>query len=168
MKTIEELLRHHPFIEGLGDDIVALIAGCAKNFVYQANEYIFREGENADYFYLVRHGTVALEMFLPGRGPHTFLTLKSGEILGSAWLIPPYRWTYDARSVELTRAIAFECKCLRDKCEADHHVGYEMMKRFIPPLLERLQTAQLQTADVYGEGNAGAKVHGEGHAGAKI
>jgi len=151
MKGIEDLLRHHPFAEGLEDDIVDLIAGCAKNVVYQANDYLFHEGESADFFYLVRHGTVALEMFIPGKGPHTFLTAKSGEIVGSAWLIPPYRWTYDARAVELTRAIAFECKCLRDKCEADHHVGYEMMKRFIPPLLERLQMAQLQTADVYGE-----------------
>jgi len=122
MKKIEDLLRHHPFIEGLEDDIVDLIAGCAKNVVYQANDYLFREGESADFFYLVRHGTVALEMFIPGKGPHTFLTAKSGEIVGSAWLIPPYRWTYDARAVELTRAIAFECKCLRDKCEADHHV----------------------------------------------
>ena len=154
MKGIEDLLRHHPFVEGLEEDIVDLIAGCAKNVVYQANEYLFREGESADFFYLIRHGTIALEMFMPGKGPHTFLTAKSGEIVGSAWLIPPYRWTYDARAVELTRAIAFECKCLRDKCEADHHVGYEMMKRFIPPLLERLHTAQLQTADVYGEGNA--------------
>ena len=152
MKKLEDLLRHHPLIEGLEDEIVDLIAGCAKNVVYQANAYLFREGEHAEQFYLVRHGTVALEMFLPGRGPHTFLTVKSGEIVGSAWLIPPYRWTYDARAVELTRAISFECKCLLDKCEADHHVGYEMMKRFIPPLLERLQMAQLQTADVYGEG----------------
>ena len=154
MKQIEDLLRHHPFVEGLEDEIVDLIAGCAKNVVYQANAYMFREGESSDFFYLIRHGTVALEMFMPGKGAHTFLTAKSGEIVGSAWLIPPYRWTYDARAVELTRAIAFECKCLRDKCEADHHVGYELMKRFVPPLLERLQTAQLQTADVYGEGKA--------------
>jgi CRP-like cAMP-binding protein len=154
MKKIEDLLRHHPFVEGLGEEIVSLIAGCAKNVVYQENEYMFREGESSDFFYLIRHGTVALEMFIPGKGPHTFLTAKNGEIVGSAWLIPPYRWTYDARAVELTRAIAFECKCLRDKCEADNHAGYELMKRFIPPLLERLQMAQLQTADMYGEGKA--------------
>ncbi len=157
MKNIEELLRQHPFTEGLNKEIVELIAGCAKNVVYQANEYIFREGEHADHFYLIRQGTVALEMFLPGRGAHTFLTLKNGEILGSAWLLPPYRWTHDARAVELTRGFAFESKCLLEKCEADHHVGYEMMKRFIPPLLERLQVAQLQIADIYGDGKAQAR-----------
>lgn len=152
MKEISDLLRQHPFAEGLEKDVVALIAGCARNVVFQANEYLFREGGDAEYFYLIRHGTIALEMFVPGRGSHTFLTVKSGEILGSSWLIPPYRWAYDARAVELTRAIAFECGCLRDKCEADHHVGYEMMKRFIPPLVERLQMARLQSANLYGDG----------------
>lgn len=63
----------------------------------------------------------------------------------------PYRRRYDARAVELTRAIAFDCRCLRDKCEADHDLGYELMKRFLPPLLERLEAARLQSADVYGK-----------------
>lgn len=152
MKDIAELLRKHPFTEGLEDEVIALIGGCAKNVVFQAKEYVFREGENAQYFYLIRHGTIALEMFVPGRGAFTFLTVKSGEIVGVTWLIPPYRWSYDARAVELTRAIAFDAQCLREKCELDHHVGYEMMKRFVPPLIERLQAARLQSMDTYGDG----------------
>jgi CRP-like cAMP-binding protein len=152
MIEIADILRQHPFTQGLDEEIVDLIAGCAKNVVFREGQYVFRGGESAEYFFLVRHGTVALEMFVPGRGPLTFLTVKSGEILGSAWLLPPYRYTYDARAVELTRAIAFQCDCLRDKCEADHHVGYEMMKRFMPPLIERLQMARLQSVDVYGQG----------------
>jgi CRP-like cAMP-binding protein len=149
MKDIADLLNGHPFCKGLELDIISLIAGCAKNIIFKENEYIFQEGKVADYFYLIRHGTVALEMFAPNRGPFTFLTIKSGEILGASWLVPPYRWSYDARAVELTRAIAFDCTCLRKKCEEDHHVGYELMKRFIPPLIERLQTARLQSADIY-------------------
>lgn len=147
MKDIEELLRQHPFALGLEDAIVALIAGCARNAVFQAGEYLLREGAAADSFYLVRHGAVALETFVPGRGAVAFLTVKPGEVLGADWLVPPYRSSFDARAVELTRAIAFDGKCLRDKCEADHHVGYEMMKRFIPPLVQRLRMARLQSLE---------------------
>jgi CRP/FNR family cyclic AMP-dependent transcriptional regulator len=150
MKEIADLLYEHPFCKDLEQDIINLIAGCAKNVFFKENEYIIKEGNNADYFYLIRHGTVALEMFMPGRGPFTFLTIKSGEILGASWLIPPYRWNYDARAVELTRVIAFDCNCLRKKCEEDHHVGYELMKRFIPPLIERLNAARLKSSDLYG------------------
>ena len=49
----------------------------------------------------------------------------------------------DARAVELTCVVAFECECL--------HVGDEMLKRFIPPLIERLQTDRLQSADVFSD-----------------
>ncbi len=154
MKEIAELLHEHPFTKGLEEEVITLIAGCAKNVVFQAKDYVFREGEDAEYFFLIRHGTIALEMFAPGRGAYTCLTLKSGEVVGLTWLIPPYRWSYDARAVELTRAIAFDAECLRQKCESDHHVGYELMKRFVPPLKERLQAAWLQSADVYGDGES--------------
>ncbi len=151
MKEIADLLNEHPFCKGLETDIINLIASCAKNVVFKEDDYMIKEGDDANYFYLIRHGTVALEMFIPGRGPFTFLTIKSGEILGASWLFPPYRWNYDARAVELTRAIAFGCNCLRNKCEEDHHVGYELMKRFIPPLIERLNTARMQSINLYGK-----------------
>ncbi|MBM3553885.1 MAG: cyclic nucleotide-binding domain-containing protein [Alphaproteobacteria bacterium] len=147
MKDIVALLREHPFARELGDDIVTLIAGCATNALFQKGDYLCREGAPADHFYLIRDGAVALETFAPGRGAFAFLTVKAGEILGADWLIAPYRSSFDARVVELTRAIAFDGKCLRSKCEADHHVGYEMMKRFIPPLVQRLRLARLQSLD---------------------
>lgn len=154
MKTMIDIVRDHPFVAGLEEEIIALIAGCAKNAVFKTGDYILHEGEAADQFYLIRDGTVALEMFAPGRGAITFLTLKDGDILGASWLVPPYRWNHDARAIETTRMVAFDCTCLRDKCEADHHVGYEMMKRFIPPLVERMKIARVQSADVYGDTNA--------------
>jgi hypothetical protein len=77
-------------------------------------------------------------------------TLSAHDIVGVSWLIPPYRWAYDARAIELTRAIALDGACLRQKCEADHDLGYELMKRFVPILVQRLQASRLQMLDVYG------------------
>ena len=71
-------------------------------------------------------------MSAPGRAPVTFQTVVEGEIVGVSWLLPPYRWSYDARAVDLVRAIAMDAKCLRDKCDSDHDLGYEMMMRFVP------------------------------------
>ena len=77
-------------------------------------------------------------------------TVGEGEIVGVSWLIPPYRWTYDAKALDLVRAIGMDATCLRQKSEDDHDLGYEMMKRFVPVLVERLQTTRLQILDVYG------------------
>lgn len=150
IEGLERIVREHPFFAGLEEGFCRLICGCAKNVRFEAGQYLFHEGEAADQFYLVRHGRVALEIMSPGRGAVTFQTLGEGEIVGVSWLIPPYRWTYDAKALELTRAIAMDAACLRRKCEADHDLGYEMMKRFMPVLIERLQATRMQILDVYG------------------
>ena len=63
---------------------------------------------------------MALEIDAPGHAPIIFETSGDGDIVGASWLIPPYRWVFDARAVELTRAIGIDAACLRGKCEADH------------------------------------------------
>ena len=150
MEGLERILKQHPFFAGLDDAFCDLVCGCAKNVSFQAGQYLFHEGEPADWFYLLRHGRVALQIAAPGRGALTFQTVGEGEIVGVSWLVPPYRWSNDAKAIELTRAIAMDAACLRRKCESDHDLGYEMMKRFMPVLIQRLQTARLQILDVYG------------------
>lgn len=150
MEGLERIVKEHPFFGGMHDTFCKLVCGCAKNVRFEAGQYLFHEGEPAEWFYLLRHGRVALQLTAPGRGAVTFQTVGEGEIVGVSWLIPPYRWTYDAKAIELTRAIAIDATCLRQKCESDHDLGYEMMKRFMPILIQRLQATRLQILDVYG------------------
>jgi CRP-like cAMP-binding protein len=147
---LERIVGEHAFFAGLDESFRTLVTGCAKNIRFEEGQYLFHEADPADEFYLIRHGEVALELSAPGRSPVTFQTLGPGEIVGVSWLVPPYRWTYDARALSLVRAIAIDGACLRGKCEADHDLGYEMMKRFTPILIRRLQATRLQILDVYG------------------
>lgn len=150
MEGLERIIREHPFFAGLDEPVVSLVCGCAKNVRFEAKQYLFHQGDSADDFYLLRHGRVALEIAAPGRGALRFQTIEPGDVVGASWLIPPYRWQYDAQALELTRAIAIDASCLRGKCESDHDLGYEMMKRVVQILVERLQATQLQVLDVYG------------------
>lgn len=149
METLEPILAEHPFFKGLEKHYIELIVGCSSNVRFDAGKSVFRAGEEANEFYLVRHGKVALEVYVPGRGPITIETISEGEILGWSWLIPPYHWRFDARAVDLTRAIALDGKCLRDKCEKDHDLGYELLKRFADIIVQRLEATRLQLLDVY-------------------
>jgi CRP-like cAMP-binding protein len=151
MKGLEQILQEQPFFAGLEPEYSSLVAGCARNHHFRAGDYLFREGASADEFFLVRHGRVAFEIAAPGQQPIVFATLGEGEIVGAAWLVPPYLWTFNARAVDLVRAIGIDAACLRGKSEADHHLGYEMMKRFMPVVVKRLQETQLQLLDVYGK-----------------
>jgi len=150
MQTLEPVLAEHPFFQGLAPEYLRVLVGCASNVRFEAGQQIFREGEEANEFYLIRHGKVALEVYVPGRGSITIQTLGVGEILGWSWLVPPYQWRFDARAVELTRAIALDGKCLRTKCEDDPRLGFALLKRFAHVMTERLQATRLQLLDVYG------------------
>jgi CRP-like cAMP-binding protein len=150
LENLERILSEHPFFAGLDENFCRLASGCAKNARFEAGQFIFHENDPADQFYLVREGRVALQISAPGRGAATFLTLGPGEVFGINWLVPPFRWTYDAKSLELTRAIAMDATCLRRKCEADHDLGYDLMKRFMAVLIDRLHSTRLQMLDVYG------------------
>ncbi len=150
IEGMDAIVREHSFFAGLDEDTIKLIAGCARNVRFNAGEYLFRTGGPADEFYLLRHGRVALDVVAPGRAAVTIETVGEGEIVGVSWLLPPYRWHLDARAVDLVRAIGMDAKCLRQKCNADHNVGYVMMMRFAPFLVERLQAMRLQLLDVYG------------------
>jgi len=155
-ESLERILGEHPFFKGLEEPYLQLFVDCASNVRFNAGETIFREGGDADKFYLIRQGKVALETAAPQRGSVIIQTLGEGEVLGWSWLVAPYRWRFDARATELTRAIALDGKCLRGRSEEDHDLGYELMKRAAQIMEQRLQAARLQLLDVYGSG-AGSK-----------
>jgi CRP-like cAMP-binding protein len=151
MKTIEPIIREHPFFQGFKADHIQLIVGCASNVRFNPGEFLLREGREINRFFVLRQGKVAVEVHVPGRGPVVIQTLAEGEVLGWSWLIAPYRGRFDARAVQLTRAIAFDGQCLRGKCEKDHDLGYELLRRFSEIMVRRLEATRVQLLDVYGK-----------------
>jgi CRP/FNR family cyclic AMP-dependent transcriptional regulator len=149
-ENLERVLGAHPFFEGMGERYFELFVDCASSVRFAAGEIIFREGGEANQFYVIREGKVAVEISTPERGPVTIQSLGEGEVLGWAWMMPPYRWHFDARAVEATQAIALDGKCLRERSESDHDLGFQLMKRAAQVMEERFRAARSQLLEVYG------------------
>jgi CRP/FNR family cyclic AMP-dependent transcriptional regulator len=154
MRTIEQYLPDHPFFTGLDADALALVSGCATNVSLAAGEFLFREGEPADWFFVIRRGRVAIEVHAPAAGTVVLDTADAGDIVGWSWLVPPYRWLFDARAVEATGAVTFNGRCLRDKCEEDPRLGYELTRRVTRVMSDRLVAARVRLLDLYGAAGA--------------
>lgn len=153
IQTLGPIIREHPFFSGMAEKHLEFITGCAKNVQFPERFTIFHEGDPANEFYFIREGLVAVELMIPNRGATTVQTVAEGEILGWSWISPPYRWHFDARTVQRTRALVFDAKCLRSKCEEDHDLGYEMLTRFVGVISARLDATRLQLLDIYGRHN---------------
>jgi CRP-like cAMP-binding protein len=150
MQTIDQYLPEHPFFQGLDADTTDLLSGCAVNVHARPGEFLFREGTPADHFYVLRRGRVAIEVHTPARGVELD-ELADGDVVGWSWMVPPYEWTFDARAITDTSALAFDAACLRAKCEADPVVGYELTKRFVTVMNQRLQSARVRMLNLQAE-----------------
>ena len=150
MKGMNDLIAEHDLFAGLARSTVSLLGGCARNEVYAAGERLFSEGEPADCFWLIRHGRVAIEVASAGVGQVIIETVGAGDVVGWSWLVPPYKWHFDAVAQTRTRTTVFDVRCVRTKLDADPGLGYELMSRFLPIVVDRLQATRLRLLDLYG------------------
>ena len=153
MLTIADAVTGWALFDGLQPRHLQLVAGCGRFVRFPARVTVLREGEPADRFFVLREGSVALEVASPERGSIVIQTLGPGDALGWSWLFPPYQWHLDAVTREPVAAVAFDAACLRGKCDEDHELGYQLMRRFADLMLQRLMAARLQLLDVYGHGS---------------
>ena len=151
---VADLVSSHPLLAGLPGDAVAEVAGCPRNVAFRPGALLLAEGDQADTFYLVRRGRVAIEVHSPGRGAIVIETVGPGGSVGWSWLIPPYRWQFDARATEPVGAVAVDGACLRAKADADPALGYALVQRVAGVLLGRLQSTRLRLLDLYGADGA--------------
>ena len=146
---VVEFLKEHPFFKGMPQGLLQEVAACASTESLAQQHKVFRQDGNANRFYLVLEGEVAVEIPAIDGEPAVIQKLGPGSVLGWSWLIPPYRWSFDARTLRSTRLLVLDGEQLRDKCEADPQLGYALIKRSAALMGERLQAARRRVMDLY-------------------
>lgn len=141
----------HPFFAGMSETHLAILSEASMSAEFEPGEVIFREGEEANRFYLVHTGEVDLEAEVPGHGLVPFQKLGPGSVLGWSWLFPPHTWRFNARAASRITATFFYGTGLREHCESNPVFGYELMKRISKVTLERLQTVRDQMLALYAD-----------------
>jgi CRP-like cAMP-binding protein len=148
-ETMATRVALHPFLAGMNRAQLVLLADCAVSVRFRPGEIILREGDHADRVYLIETGKVILES---GKGygkPVVVDTIGAGDLLGWSWMFPPYAWQFTARAAEPTRAIFFTGPVLREYCERDHSLGYQLLKRLTVVMNRRMQNARRKMLDVH-------------------
>jgi len=131
----------HPFLHGLNQRHLEALAECAMRARFNAGDVIFREGDPANRFYLIIKGKVVVESQTEHK--RTLLqTVGAGDVLGWSWLFPPYYLHFDARAIEPTEVMFFYGTRLREMCEEDRDLGFEMLKRIAHVVINRLVTTE--------------------------
>nr|WSX48479.1 cyclic nucleotide-binding domain-containing protein [Streptomyces sp. NBC_00974] len=111
---------------------------------------IFEEGQEADRFWVIRSGTVALDVHLPGRGRVVVETVGAGSLLGWSWLCPPRQWHLAAETRDAVRAWEFDAAAVRDLCAEDTALGLSLVTVVAETIGDRLRATRTRLLDLYG------------------
>jgi CRP/FNR family transcriptional regulator, cyclic AMP receptor protein len=149
VQNLRRVLEEHPFVEGMQEDHLLTLVGCCSNTRYSPGDYLFRGGQESHEFFLIREGTVSLELYVPQHGGLRVETRSGGDLLGWSWLIKPYRWHFDAKAITGVSTLMIDARCLRKKCDDDHSFGYEILKRFAELMVRDVRSMSLQLTDMH-------------------
>jgi CRP/FNR family cyclic AMP-dependent transcriptional regulator len=142
----------HPFVAGMNPKQLALLTDCAIPAHFKAGQTILREGEIANRFYVIESGKVVLESGAGFGEPVVIEIIGPGDLLGWSWMFPPYTWQFTARAIEPTDAIFFYGTILREYCEKDHSLWFELFKRMSAVMTKRLQAARAKMLSIHAHG----------------
>jgi CRP/FNR family cyclic AMP-dependent transcriptional regulator len=146
---IAQRVRTHPFLRGMDPAELDILAQCATPTEFDADQVIFRAGEQASGFYLIESGRVALEAQSEEGNTVVVDVVGSGEPLGWSWIFEPYRWQFDARATEATTALCFSGILLRQHRDDDLMLSHELFKRMCEVMVRRLQHARGKFVSLY-------------------
>ncbi|MEU4685383.1 Crp/Fnr family transcriptional regulator [Streptomyces xinghaiensis] len=128
----------------------------AREVVFPAGTRIFEEGRTADRFWLIKSGSVTVDVHVPGRRSPTVETLGTGDLLGWSWLIPPRRWNFGAEALSPVRAHQFEAAEVLALLEEDPVLGRAMSTAVAGVVAHRLTAARTRLLDLYAPYGSGA------------
>jgi CRP-like cAMP-binding protein len=101
------------------------------------------EGEVTQSLTVIVHGRVALRLRVPERGAVTILTLDAGDLVGWSAVVPPFRATTSATTLEPTELATFDAEALRGLLASDA----ELAAVFLPPVLQTVAARVAATRD---------------------
>jgi len=149
MESINDIIAAHPFTKDLEPRFIQLLTERARLEHFRPDQPLFDEGFEADKFYLVRSGQIAIQVFVPGQGTTTIQTITAGECVGWSWLFPSRHWHCSAVAIEPTDVVTMESGRLRFEMEADHDFGYAIAMRVGKLMMDRLQASLERVLHLY-------------------
>lgn len=139
--SIQQVLSDAPVFSGLSDDFIARLAAHASERKVQSGEVLFRSGEQARHFFMLIDGEVSIEIPAVTGPTLQVQRLRPIRVLGWSWLLPPFKWSFNARAETDSTVLEFDGEAVLKDCEADPAFGYEVIKRFSALMAERLDAA---------------------------
>ncbi|MEU9136609.1 cyclic nucleotide-binding domain-containing protein [Streptomyces sp. NPDC048404] len=128
----------------------------AREVSFPEGTRLFEEGRHADRFWIIRTGTVSLDLRVPGRRAAVIEILGHNELVGWSWLFAPHTWHLGAEATSPVRAYEFDAEDVRALCRDDPELGMAVAQWAGEIVGHRLQSARTRLLDLYAPYGSGS------------
>lgn len=124
-----EKFKEFKFFKGLDDEFLEKMAKVAflKNF--KKGEYIFKEGDDSDFLYIIEKGKVTLETKIYSEKVLRLATIRKDDYFGWSSMVEPYKCTASRYVLEDTTCLLIDGKAMREECSKETALGYFLMEK---------------------------------------
>ena len=136
MVTTEDL-KKMVIMTHLKDDMLDRIISITDVLIFEDQEIIFRQGNIADRFFMVKRGKVLLEQRLAEKITVSVGSIKPGFAFGWSTMIEEGYYTTDAVCAEPCEIYSMKGEKLRALCDKDPYMGYLLSRRLLIILKKR-------------------------------
>ena len=144
MNVISSPVSRISFFDGLHAEDIFFLDSIASPQSVEVGRFLFKKGSEAEAFYLIQEGTVALQLPRDNKESISLMTLNPGELIGWSWLFPPYQWKFNALALNQCELSAFDASTVRRRMDCDHGFGYRVMQSLVFTMHDWLTATRLQ------------------------
>ena len=145
MIWLQEFHRY-PYFASLSDQKLDALAAFSSVRKFKAGDRLLEEGETASHLIIIKSGEVDI-IYRLGDGREVVAESSiSGDVIAWSAVLAPYKLTASAVGSKDGELIQIEGKGLREMCEADTALGYQLMTEIARGLRDRLTGLRVQLA----------------------
>jgi CRP-like cAMP-binding protein len=143
-----EVLRRYPYFAAVSEESLKAVAMIADEKTVPAGTQMFSEGDPANALNIIVRGEVHIQYILGSGERRTVDTLVDGDILGWSAIVEPYKYTAVGTASKETQLVSIRGKELRDLCDKDAMMGFQLARQIAKLLAHRLEGARIQLAAI--------------------
>jgi CRP/FNR family cyclic AMP-dependent transcriptional regulator len=140
--------RRYRYFASVSGEMLQTLANCSSLRQFKAGERLFEEGALASHLMVVKSGQVDLIYRLGDNREVVAESAISGDVIAWSAVLAPYKLTASAVGSKDGELIEIEGKQLREICDADLSLGYQLMTEIAKGLRDRLTGLRVQIAAV--------------------
>lgn len=141
---------NHYILGALSPDHGARLLRLGHEVTFPRSSVVFHQEDQADRFWIIRTGYVALDLQVPGLRTPVFETVGPVELLGWSWMFEPHRWSFGAQTLGPVEAYEFEAAAVRSAWREDRDFGFALLEQVAATIANRLTSARGRLLTLYG------------------